>query len=156
MRDNIVVKGGSKYTGNAEVLDHAVLELHSTVQGNAMVRDHARVSRSIVEGDAVLAGSSRALDAYVGGTASLTVEFIGRNGHVEDPAHYFFLKIMGIGYTVHRTYSDAKGFGSQITRDDGKKLTMNAIRTLIENNPDHKVLLYMQNMTKKSFAGEET
>ena len=108
MRDNIVVKGGSKYTGNAEVLDHAVLELHSTVQGNALVRDHARVSRSIVEGDAVLAGSSRALDAYVGGTASLTVEFIGRNGHVEDPAHYFFLKIMGIGYTVHRTYSDAK------------------------------------------------
>lgn len=154
MRENIVVKGGSKCLQDAEVLDYAVLELHAVVQGSAVVKDHARVSRSTVEGQAVIAGEACTLDAYIAGTAHLTSEFIGRNGHVTHPRHYMFLRVLGIGYTVHRTHSDAKGYSAQIMREDGKKLTENALRQLISENEDHKVLLYVLNMHKKTFAAE--
>lgn len=150
MRDNTVIKGGSKKLGNARLEDYGVLELHAVIQGNALVKDRAVVARSTVGEDAIIAGTAKVKDAIIGGNAHLTVEYVGRNGYVTDNSHLIYIKIRGIGYTVHRTSSDAKGYSAQIMREDGTKITVNALKELVDEFPEYKVLQYLFNQSKKT------
>lgn len=152
MVDNTVIKGGSKRLGNAKLEDYGKLELHAVIKDNAVVRDNAVVSRSVVCDNAIIAGTARVMDAVIGGNTHLTVEYVGRNGHTTDNTHLTYIKIRGIGYTVHRTNSEAKGFSAQVMREDGTKITVNALKELVDEFPEYKILQYLFNQSKKNFT----
>lgn len=152
MLEKTVIKGGSKKLGNATLEDFAVLQLHSTIDENAAIRGSAVIARSTVQGNAVVEGIAQVWDAFVAGTARLTIEYVGKNGHVTDNSHVIYIKIRGIGYTVHRIYSEAKGYSAQIMTETGEKVTINNLKDLVDEFPEYKVLQYLFNQCKKNFS----
>lgn len=151
MQENTVIKGGSKKLDNAVLEDFGVLELHAVIRDSAIVRGHAVVSRATIADHAVIEGSARVKDAIVGGDTHLTVEYVGKNGHVTDNTHLVYIKIRGIGYTVHRTKSEAKGYSAQIMCEDGTKITVNQLKELVDQYSEYKVLQYLYNQSKQNF-----
>ena len=152
MTENVVIKGGSRILKSARVTDYGVLELHATITDNALVKDHAVVARSVISDDAIIGGTAKVKDALVGGSTVLDVEYVGKNGHVFDNAHLVYIKIKGVGYTIHRTHSEAKGYSAQMMREDGTKVTAKLLKELIDADVAHRALQFLFNNSKKHFT----
>lgn len=152
MTENVVIKGGSRVLDSAVVDNFAIIELHSVVKDTAIVQDHAVISRSVVQDAAIVQGTAKVKDAVIGGEVVLSIEYVGKNGYVTDNTHLTYIKVNGIGYTVHRTYSEAKGYSAQIMREDGTKITVSTLKHLIDTSPENRVLQYLFNARKKDFT----
>lgn len=148
------IRGGSIVAGQACVLDDAVLSRHSVVTQDARVSGSAQIARSRIEGSAVVEREAKVTEAYVGGRAHLTHEHIGKHGHIESPTHATYVRIDGIGYTIHRTFSDVKGFGAAITMDSGDRLSLVALRELASSSPMHRALLSLFMTLKRIYSND--
>lgn len=155
MRSNTVIKGGSQILGNAKLEDSGVLELHAVISENAIVRGNAIVGRSTISGNAIVEGIAKVKDAIVGGTTHLNIECIGRNGHVMDNTHCSYLRIRGIGYTVHRTWSEAKGYSAQIMHEDGSKVTISQLKELLDLYQEYRFLQLLINNSRRLYSDED-
>lgn len=152
MQEQIVIKGGSKIYDSARVEDSAHLELHAVLRDQAVAKGKSVVARSTVAEKAVIEGTAHVKDAYIGGNANLNIECIGKNGHITSNSHMVYIKIFGQGYTVHRIYSEAKGYSAQIMHENGTKMTIGTLKELADEHPEFKVLQYLFNQCKKIFS----
>lgn len=154
MSISYVIKGGSVVNGDGTVDDNATVMLHSTICESATAKGDSVIGRSTIAGNAVVDGSSVVMDAHVAGSTELNGEYIGKNGFVTDNTHYLYMRIAGIGYTIHRTHSDAKGFGAQIMCEDGKKVTEVKLKQLVTSDPAFRALQFAFNAQKKLYQLE--
>lgn len=152
MYEKAVIKGGSKVLDQSTLEGEASLLLHSFTKDRALVKGRAIIKRSTIGGNALVAGCATVEDAYVGGNARLTIEQIGRHGHVTAPEHAVLLRVRGETFTVHRTYSPAKGYSAQVVHHDHGKITVSQIRDLIHQHDAFRVVLTSLNLMRREVS----
>lgn len=155
MTISYVIKGGSRQLDESTVSDQATLQLHAVTCDQATVQDSAVVARSTIQDQAVIGGTAHIKDAVVGGETYLTVESIGKHGHIMNNDHVVHLIIRGRAYTVHRTHSEAKGFSAQVIDSAHRKVTEVKLRQMVVDHPEYRILQFTLNMQKKAYQDEE-